>query len=218
MGRLNDYHMSGFYNQIMKSSPLLYPYQFILEFIPGGTYVLNDGSTKSTNEFTLFNVDPNRPDENFSYYAQSASIPKFSLNKANVNYYSTQFRVPTTIQYDHSFQCKMLIEQDMIMYEKLRTWAKMISDIRNNGGGIKTIPEVSLRLNLLDSTHAYFTNSFILTGVWLGKVPEIQLAYKDSDTTPLTVNVDFKYQYCYQAEDDDLQKWDPLSASNNRLK
>jgi hypothetical protein len=218
MGKLNDYHMGGFYNQIMKSSPLLYPYQFILEFIPGGSYVLNDGATKSSQDFTLFNTDPNKPEENFSYYAQSATIPKFSVGNANVSYYSTQFRVPTVVQYEHNFQCKILLEQDMIMYEKFRTWAKIISDIRNNGGGIKTIPDVSLRLNLLDSTHAYFTNSFILTGVWISRVPTVELAYKESDTTALTATVDFRYQYCYQAKDEELQKWDPLSASNNRLK
>jgi hypothetical protein len=216
MARRNDYHLSSFYNQITKTKPLLYDYQFIVEFVQGGTYTVNDGVAKSIQQFQLFNADPNQPDQNFSYYAQSASLPKFSVNKANAKFYGIDFRVPTVIKYEHQWQCEILLEQDMIMYEKLRTWAKLLSDLRLNGGGIKTIPDVSLRVSLLNAEHTQFTTSFVLAGVWLTEIPEIKLEYKDNDTAPLKVTPKFQYQYCYRDDKFDLTA-DPLSAKNNKL-
>ena len=34
----NNYHLGNYYNQILKVSPLHYTYQYILEFVEGGTY------------------------------------------------------------------------------------------------------------------------------------------------------------------------------------
>lgn len=126
----NNYYMKNFYNQIMKGKPMLYGYQFIVEFINGGT--MDGGGV----QFDLFNHDPSNPEENFTYYAQSASLPSFEVVKASVNYYGNNFRVPTVIKYEHDWTVTILLEQDMIMYEKLRRWMQMISDLRMNGGRI----------------------------------------------------------------------------------
>ena len=203
--KANDYNIQAFYNQIMKTRPMLYGYQFILEFVQGGQ-MGNDSI--GYEQFDLFN-NKETPDNNFTYYAQSASLPKFQINKATASYYGTQFRVPTTIQYDHNYTVKILIEQDMIMYEKLRLWMRKISDLRLNGGGIKTIPSVAMRLNLLDSTHQVFTTSYVLEGVWPSNIPSINLEYKQDDTTPIMLDCQFKYQYCYRDDDFD--------TSNNPL-
>ena len=48
------------------------------------------------------------------------------------------------------------------MFDKLKRWMNHISDIKNNGGGTRKIPNVDLRLNLLDSTHQNFTTSFVM--------------------------------------------------------
>jgi len=203
--KANEYNIQAFYNQIMKTRPMLYGYQFILEFVQGGQ-MGNDAI--GYEQFDLFNNREN-PDTNFTYYAQSASLPKFQINKATASYYGTQFRVPTVIQYDHDYNVKILIEQDMIMYERLRLWMKKISDLRLNGGGIKTIPSVAMRLNLLDSTHQYFTTSYVLEGVWPTNIPTISLEYKQDDNNPIMLDCKFKYQYCYRDDDFD--------TSNNPL-
>lgn len=162
----NEYNLSSFYNQLTKNTALLYKYQFVVEFIQGG-------------QNYWFQNDPSMPDQNFSYYCQSGKIPNFKINKAKVAYYGTDFRVPTVMTFDHSWDCKIILQQDMIMFDKLKAWMKHISDIRNNGGGTKQIPNVDLRLNLLDSTHQYFTTSFVMVGVWPTSMSDIKLSYKE---------------------------------------
>lgn len=209
--RRNEYNIQSFYNQIMKQMPMLYGYQFVLEFVQGGQ-LGNDYS--GYQPFTLFN-NSESPDQNFTYYAQSASLPKIGIVKSKASYYGTEFRIPTVIQYEHDYTVKILLEQDMIMYEKLRQWMRMISDLKYNGGGIKSIPSVALRLNLLDSTHQNFTTSYVLEGVWPTNIAEIPLKYAQDDNTPVSCDCKFKYQYCYR--DDSFgtstpNPYDPLSA------
>jgi hypothetical protein len=95
------------------------------------------------------------------------------------------------------------------MYDKIKNWMKYLSDLKNNGGGTKQIPNVDLRLNLLDPTHQYFTTSFVMVGVWPTNISDLQLAYKDGDATPLTLTASFKYQYCYKDDNFDTSA-DPL--------
>ena len=201
----NNYHVKAFYNQIMKQIPMLYGYQFILEFI-------NTGDPAGG----LFNVGTD-PADKFAYYAQSATLPKVGIVKAKATYYGTEFRTPTVVQYDHEYTVKILLEQDMIMYKRLCDWVKLISDLKNNGGGRKVIPDMKLRLNLLDSSHQVFTTSYVMEGVWPNKIDDISLKYAASDTTPVTVTAHFKYQYCYR--DDNLDtNGDPLSALNHKIR
>jgi hypothetical protein len=97
----------------------------------------------------------------------------------------------------------------MIMFDKLKRWMNHISDIKNNGGGTKKIPNVDLRLNLLDSTHQKFTTSFVMVGVWPTSISETSLAYKNGDNNALTLTASFKYQYCYRDDNFDTSA-DPL--------
>lgn len=210
----NNYNLQYFYNQIMQKSPVLYKYQFVVEFIQGGT--MQDG-VGGLYDFNLFNNNPALPDQNFTYYAQSASLPKFQIQKADVPYYGTAFRVPTVLTFDHDWSCRILIEQDMVMYEKLRAWQKMISSLEQSGGGIKTIPDISLRINMLNAQHTEFTRSYVLTGVWPTSIPEIPLKYENNVSTAMTIDAKFKYQYCYP-DDDFSTNLDPLSYSQHLIR
>lgn len=206
----NSYHLKNFYNQIMKTNPLLYPYQFVIEFVQGGT--MGDGFG-GTQTFDLFDNSSN-PDENFTYYAQSGSIPKFTVNKAAVNYYATEFRTPTVIQYEHDWSVKILLEQDMIMYEKLRTWMKLMTNLENSGGGIKTIPNINMRISLMNAEHTYFTTSYVMVGIWPTQIPKINLKYESGSSQAMTLDCKFKYQYCYRDDAFDLSQ-DPLDVKNH---
>lgn len=206
----NSYHLKNFYNQIMKTNPLLYPYQFVIEFVQGGT--MGDGFG-GTQTFDLFDNSSN-PDENFTYYAQSGSIPKFTVNKAAVNYYATEFRTPTVIQYEHDWSVKILLEQDMIMYEKLRTWMKLMTNLENSGGGIKTIPNINMRISLMNAEHTYFTTSYVMVGIWPTQIPKISLKYESGSSQAMTLDCKFKYQYCYRDDEFDLSQ-DPLDVKNH---
>ena len=214
MARKNDYHMQQFYNQLMKGRPMLYKYQFVIEFIQGGTFNYGD---KQQYAFNLFPNDPNQPDQNFTYYAQSAKLPSYEIVKAEIPYYGTKFRPPTVIKYEHDFNVKVLLEQDMIMYEKFREWQRLISSLRLSGGGSKTIPNINMRISLLDASHTYFTTSYVLCGVWPTEVPELKFEYKGDDNTAMTCDIKFKYQYCYR-DDSFTTADDPLTPVNNMLK
>jgi hypothetical protein len=95
------------------------------------------------------------------------------------------------------------------MYDKMKQWMRDLSDLKYNGGGTKKIPNVDLRLNLLDSTHQFCTTSFVMVGAWPAAVSELKLDYKDGDATPLQLAVSFKYQYCYRDDNFDTSA-DPL--------
>jgi hypothetical protein len=58
MSVTNPYHLGNYYNNISKQLPLLYKYQYILEFI-GGNGFWDSGEFKT---FTLFDYDENNPD------------------------------------------------------------------------------------------------------------------------------------------------------------
>jgi hypothetical protein len=92
----NEYNLSNFYNQLTKETAYLYKYQFVVEFIQGG-------------ENYWFQNDPAQPDQQFSYYCQSGKIPEFKINKAKVPYYGTDFRIPTVMTFDHSWDCKLIL-------------------------------------------------------------------------------------------------------------
>ena len=76
----NEHHLGRFYNLITKNKPLLYNYQYILEFVEGGTY-WEGGQWK---KFDLFDHNDNDPANNFTYWAGGATIPSFDLTKAQV--------------------------------------------------------------------------------------------------------------------------------------
>lgn len=206
----NPYHLGKFYNNIAKTTPLLYQYQYILEFVQGGGFWINNEFKK----FTLFDHDENNPEQNFTYWAQSATIPDFTIPAAKVPFYATDFRVPACMVYKHQFSTKIFLDQDLTMYNKLDTWLKMITRLQLSGGGIKTIPTVKLRIRLLDSQHQYFTSSFVLEGVWISKLSGADLKYQQGGASNiLQPNVEFRVQYYYRDDDAQNLEMDPLSAA-----
>lgn len=135
-----DYNINTFYNKITKTSPLLFKYQFTVE--------LFSGETNQSN--------------NLPYYIQSATLPKFDITKGKVAYFGINFNVPGTIKYEHDWKCKLLLDQDMTMYEWFRTTMKSFSDLKFNGGGSRKIPNWNLHLNLLDNQHNIVKETYVL--------------------------------------------------------
>ena len=204
----NLYHLNSYYNNLTKKKPLLYKYQYVLDFVGNGGFWVD----QDFKPFTLFNDNTDDPSQNFSYWAQSASIPGFNINKTDVNFYGAKFHVPACKTYEHDFSTNILLDQDMTMYKKLDTWLKMISRYEISGGGIKTIPTCKLRIKLLDSEHQYFTTSIVMDGAYITSLAAAQFEYSGPDVGPLTVAATFKIQYYYRDDDLDLTM-DPLSQA-----
>ncbi len=208
----NTYQLGTFYNQITKAKPLLYQYQYVIEFVGNGGFWLD----YNFKPFTLFNDNTDSPDENFSYWAQSASLPSFEIGKADVNFYGATFHTPTCMKYAHDFKTNILLDQDFTMYKKLETWLKMISRYELSGGGIKTIPTCKLRVKLLNSEHKEFTTSMVYEGVWITSLGSKEFTYGTANANPIYIDVNFKYQYAYRDDELDLTM-DPLSATRIAL-
>jgi hypothetical protein len=185
MDKNNDYHIRTFYNQIAQKHPMLLEHQFVIEFI-------EDDNTPV--KLTTGKMD------DIAYFAQSATIPKYSISVAKMVYYGTEFRQPGVKTYDHNWSCDILIDRDLTIYNKLKAWREQISSLKLSGGGVKTIPNVKLRVSILDSTMQTKQTSFILEGVWPSKMPSLELGYENGDATPMKVGIEFKYQYAYEDE------------------
>ena len=140
MNNINIYDIKTFYTQITKRSPLLFKYQFTVELFSG-----EDNQSK-----------------NLPYYVQSATLPKFDITKGKVAYFGINFNVPGTIKYEHDWKCKLLLDQDMTMYEWFRKSMKYFSDLKFNGGGNRQIPNWNLHLNLLNNENNNVLETYVL--------------------------------------------------------
>ena len=136
------YDVKTFYRQITRNSPLLFKYQFQIELFMDG-----DNITKK-----------------FPYYVQSATLPKFDITKGKVAYFGMNFNVPGTIKYDHDWKCKLLLDQNMTMYETIRDYMWNFSNLEMNGGGpnARMIPNYEIHLNILDNEQNKVNETYVL--------------------------------------------------------
>lgn len=200
-------HLKTYYAGITKKRPALYGHQFIVQFMGGGNINGIDLTTLSPQLRALFTSE-----QMFSYYAQGADIPQATLNKATTNYFAGKFHVPTVRTWDHTWNTQIILDQDLFMYHVMREWMELMSSYRFNGGGYRVLPDVNLRIKVLDSTHQHFTTSFVLCGVWPKDVSQIQLQYQDSAQVN-QLPVSFSYQYSFEDPDlDNTLSADPLKA------
>lgn len=195
-------NISTFYTSIMKEKPLMFKYQFLVDFSKTNIKISDQSDDLAT------------------YYAQSASIPKVELVKANTAFYGIQFRLPSTIKYEHDWTVKFLLNQNMKVYDSILLWMNSISNWDNSGGSVTTAGKglnqmgtatADLMFHLLDSEHNKVIDTFTLVGCWPTNIGELQLEYKQDDNTPMTFDCKFKYQYCYRGPDTS----DPLKVKSS---
>lgn len=198
-------HLRNFYTNITKKRPLLNGHQFVVQFIGGGSAAGASLTSYSNKLGALFTGQ-----QMFSYYAQGASIPTATLGKATANYFAGKFHVPTVRTWDHNWSTQLILDQDLFMYHVIREWMDLMSSYRFNGGGLRVLPDVNLRVKVLDSTHQHFTTSFVLCGVWPKDIGQIQLQYQDSAQVN-QLSVSFSYQYSFEDPDLDMST-DPLKV------
>ena len=192
----NPYNLKAFYTNIMKENALLYKYQFIVQFIGLDEYGITDSTDAS---------------KNITYYVQSAKIPGYTLANGKTTFLGTEFRIPGVLTFDHNWSVQVLLNQSMFAYKGLQTWRRSISRLEIDGGGIKTIPNVQARISLLSPDHQSLVKSFILEGIWIKSLGELQLKYTNGGGEPLKCSAEFRYQYVYPDPDFNMQG-DPLAT------
>jgi hypothetical protein len=85
------------------------------------------------------------------------------------------------------------------MYNALYEWQESLASLKNNGGGLKVIPDVYAKVKLLNDRFDTVTNTFTLVGVFPSDIPKISLEYKNAADI-IEVDCTLTYQYMYHDE------------------
>ena len=184
----NLYDLQKFYNNIITKNPLRYGHQFTVEF--------NGADLARYAAGLNIQADPTRC---ITYYVRSSEIPEVTVNSAKVSYFSAGFEVPGVVKYPDSWNVTILLDQDMTMYNILRNWQEALSSYRLSGGGIKTIPNIIARVNLLDRTMRQVVKSYIMEGVWINQLGNVDMQYQEGSSDAKTCSCAFAMQYFYEA-------------------
>lgn len=187
----NTYDLKGFYNNILSTHPLRYGHQFTLEF-----FGRDLGNYMKTGDF-IGNGDGSDPLTMFTYFAQSASIPKLDIGSAKVNYLAAGFEVPGIVKYPDSWSVEIIIDQGLTQYNRLLSWEQAMSDYRRSQGGSKTIPNIFAKVNLLDNTMRKITKSYIMEGVWIEDLGALDFQYQEGSSDVAKCSCTFAMQYWY---------------------
>lgn len=189
-------NLKDYYNQMVRKKPLLLEYQFLIKFKPKNGF---DKQFKNLNEYN-------------GLICQSGTIPKRTLTTSTVSFYAKNFSMPATEQFDHTWKTTILLTQKMSVYSELRKMLLLYSSLENNSGGIRTIPNFNIELDILDQYSEINKNTptIMLYGAFPTNIGPIQLQYEESSNTK-TFDVTFAYQYCAFGHDADVV--DPLEKS-----
>ena len=183
-----DKNLKKFYNNVMRQKTLLYKNQFYVEMYTNGGHIGRDSAN---------------PDADFSYYVQSTSIPGTKLVNGKTVFFGTEFRIPGVKQFDHNWTVNILLDEDLKIYKKLENWRNEISSLEQNGGGSKHLTDYCAKVHLLDETHTSVVDTFVIGGIWLKSLGDINLAYANGGGDVIKLPVEFRYQYIYRAADGD---------------
>ena len=188
-----DINLKTFYTNIIKKNPLYLPHQFIVTF--EGADLPAEFASDPTNHNSL------------TYYVKSSSVPEVTIAEQTVNFLGQDFVVPKGVTYGGTWQVTCYAMASMYHYNALRAWCEQFADLKNNGGGKKTIPNVKATVHLIDSTMTQDLHDFVLEGVFPSKVPDLSMKYENAANIP-DLQLEFTYQYMYRLDEED-----PLAAS-----
>lgn len=97
----------------------------------------------------------------------------------------------------------------MSKYFALKNWQENMSSYNLSTGGNKLVPNVQAKVVLLDS-FMQPSKTYIMEGVWINKLGEIQFAYEEGSSAIQECECTFIMQYWYEAD----TETDPLSAGS----
>ena len=196
--RKNPVDLRKFYRNIMQKTPLLYGHQFIVMFsgsdLPGP-----------------LKTDPNS-NTSITYYIKSSSIPQVQIQESTVAFLSQDFVIPKQVSYDGTWNCKVMLDQDMYHYQTLYNWQNSFARLQLSGGGVKIIPNVQAHVGLLDASLQNVIHKFTLEGVFPSKIPDLGMQY-ENNANVVDFDCTFVYQYLY--DEDDGNPFDASPTTNS---
>lgn len=198
----NDYNIRNYYQNIAQNTPLLTEYQFLVTMIPGA----------GVENYGLDSIDFKK----LQLLCQSARIPQKQIQTQDVNYFGKRFSVPTSEQPQHEWATKIILTNRMDSYFELRKLMLRFSSLENNMGGIRTIPNLDIIIDVLNQFSEIDDNEprIVLKGCYPRTLEPIPLQYQES-AAAITPNVTFVYQYSYFTNPGvDRNTFDSLNPGN----
>ena len=180
----NDYNIRNFYNNIAQNTPLLTEYQFLVTMIPG----------VGVENYGLDKIDFKK----LQLLCQSAQIPQKVIATADINYFGKRFSVPTAETPQHQWQTRIILTNRMDSYHELRKLMLRFSSLEENMGGIRTIPNLDIIIDVLNQFSEIDDTQprIVLKGCYPRTLDQIPLQYQEN-ANAITPNVTFVYQYSY---------------------
>lgn len=195
----NPYNLANFYKSITQKHPLFYGNQFIIQFYG-----------KTLEQFSFYKTYWGTQSQyNPTFWIKSASIPKSTIGQVTATFFATDFKVPGAIQYPDTWDVKLITDQSLTQYKFFKQMAEYVSSLDRSGGGIKVIPDLRASVHLLDSTMQYITTTYIIQGIWVSKIGQLQMAYNAGESSIMQTAVTFSMQYFYESPDGSTAS-DPL--------
>jgi hypothetical protein len=205
----NEFNLASFYNGVMKGENPLYAYQYVVQFLFPNEY----------SELTTELQDTKNPSNNLTYYVQTAKLPGVELTTAKNTFFGTEFRYPGVAKYNHTWDCNIILTQDLRIYHILSAWMKHISSLEKSGGGSKSVPPIKVLIGVLDPTGETIVRTIVLEGVWLSKLGKMSFKYTQGGGDAIkSFSISFKYQYNYIGGNDDGNVIDTDPLNPNKIK
>jgi hypothetical protein len=117
--------LKNFYQNITQKTSLMLSHQFLVELVSGN-------GDKGSLESILNNQG------DFSFYVKSSTIPKVEIDQTEVAFLSQKFVIPKQVKFGETWNCNILIDRDLTMYNALYTWQEKFASLKNNGGRSKS--------------------------------------------------------------------------------
>lgn len=198
----NDYNIKNFYQQVAQNIPLLTEYQFLVTMIPGA----------GVENYGLDSIDFKK----LQLLCQSAQIPQKTIQTQDVNYFGKRFSVPTSESPQHTWQTNIILTNRMDSYYELRKLMLRFSSLENNMGGIRTVPNLDIIVDVLNQFSEIDDSQprIVLKGGYPTQLDHISLVYQDNSEL-IKPNVTFTYQYSFFTNPGvDRNTYDSLNPGN----
>lgn len=188
----NTVNLASFYKNFVQKHPMFYGHQFFIEFY--GTAISDIYSGEWAND-TSSQLNP-------KFWIKSGSIPKVNITPAKVDFLANGFEIPGVVQYPDTWNVTFILDQYLSQYRFLELQMKYLSSLQNSGGGSKIIPDLNARVYLLDSTMQNVVHAFVIQGIWLQSLPNIDFKYTQGSSEIKQVAATFTMQYFYTIGND----------------
>ena len=148
-----------------------------------------------------FQVTVPEVDEVIQFLGTSTTLPGKTINVVDVPYFGQNFKIPTNAEYGGEWSITCRCDTDLKLKKSIEKWMNKYSDLSQNGGGMKNVPDLNVRIDLLAHDLKTITDTYILVGCFPTSMGELGLDQSAAD--PVTIDLGLAFQYWFNEADQD---------------